>query len=720
MKSPDNFSTFLLGLLLILPCVADAQVHWIPTNGPPGGAISTVCIDSNSRLFIGTEAGGVFESSNEGNKWFARNAGLHTFHMHELEANPRGYIFAVTYDNGVSRWFRDDQPHWTFLDTTINFGAIYSLSCAPSGSVFLGTATYGILRSTDNGNTWDHPDTGIDPKDKQITLVIASNGGLIALGSHLDSSRHSVYHVYNSPDDGGHWSILAPVPSSAQPTAFLALDTNTIFVGDADGKLFRTTNKGVTWQLVYQDTGKFGIYNVVESPQDHHLFLRNNYGDLYRSLDTGLSWQLRSVDTIGGSIYATAIGNNGTMIVGTDFEGVVRSTDEGQHFEAVNNELAATLVYNLAVDKRGMLYAVVEDLVWRTPDRGQTWTRLNIETGEVLSVPALSVDSSNGLYLGILDGVWVSHDSGITWSHTLSSPVPKVDNQCYQIETSTAGTVFAATQYGLFQSTDHGQSWQPDTFGLPKTKAEAVIVGGDGSVYAEDGSEQLYRSSNDGFSWSKIGSSAGITAETSSGIFFELTRLLSRSQDSGQHWQSLSVPDANTSRTLFSVYLDSHGYLYASTDSGIYRSNDNGDTWSSISNGFQDPTASRLSSATRVCEDRRNGIFYAASRGQGVFLGLRDASVLRNNEQATRPALSNAPNPFATQTNISFTLPEPGVVALELRNTMGEIVWSQPLNYLEAGTHTVSIEPVGLASGNYICIVRGGNSTFSKWITLVH
>src|SRR5437868_6770844 len=108
----------LIGLLLLSGAAGSlsAQILWTQTNGPEGGAVSSVTIDSSGRLFAGTEAGGVFGSPDQGSTWFARNAGLRSFHIRELESSPHGYIFGVTYDAGIYRYFNDDLPHWTPLD----------------------------------------------------------------------------------------------------------------------------------------------------------------------------------------------------------------------------------------------------------------------------------------------------------------------------------------------------------------------------------------------------------------------------------------------------------------------------------------------------------------------------------------------------------------------------------------------------------------------------
>jgi photosystem II stability/assembly factor-like uncharacterized protein len=723
----DDMKSLLFPLLIILSIIsastrANAQTLWTQTNGPQGGSLTTVCIDSTRHLLIGTEAGGIFESSDRGDQWFPRNAGLPSLHIRELESSAAGYIYATTTDAGIFRYQRTDQSHWISLDSTFSFGAIYAMAAAPNGHVFIGTARYGVLRSKDNGNSWDAPDIGLDAADIDIRqLTVSSDGHLLAL-----TVTQNTYHLYSSTDDGGHWQKLLLSPSSATPLALLALPNGTIFTGDLLGRVFRSSDNGADWQTVYSDSGHYGIYNLIRSPQNGHLFLHTNFGDFLRSTDSGTSWVKISSDTIGGSQYPTAIDDEGTIYAGTDFEGMLRSEDEGVTFVIINEQLVANLVYQVAVSQQSIIYALTEDLAFRTTDSGNTWKRLNFAIGEELVQPAIAIDSMGTVYIGTIDGIFVSSDSGNTWSNPVGPPLHQTSDQCYAIAAVQGDAVFAATEFGLVTSKDHGQTWSNVTGPVDSINMVGFVAGRNGMLYATDGIGTLYRSTDQGDSWEVAASSSdGVAAVSPEGLFFRVPDShIYRSSDSAETWQQLPVPDSLHSRTVWSILLDNQNNLLASTDSGVYRSSDMGTTWASVSTGLQDPSATRLSAVTRLAQDPKNGMFYAASRGQGVFRSLPYLTSGVKKEQAagTPPATrleQNYPNPFYSSTTIPFMLAEASSVRLEVHDVLGNIIWSRDIPHLEAGNYSAAFSNEDIPSGAYLCVLKTESGVVSKWMTVV-
>ncbi len=79
----------------------------------------------------------------------------------------------------------------------------------------------------------------------------------------------------------------------------------------------------------------------------------------------------------------------------------------------------------------------------------------------------------------------------------------------------------------------------------------------------------------------------------------------------------------------------------------------------------------------------------------------------------------NYPNPFNPYTNIEFTLPQAGLVTLNIYNTLGEKV-AELLNVnLEAGFRTVPFNAGSLPSGVYIYRIEAGSFVQSKKMQLL-
>lgn len=92
------FSTALL-FGLLFNSTANSQT-WEQTNGPYGGDIKSLAINSSGDIFAGTRGGGVFRSIDNGDNW--TESGLTDTYILAIAINSSDHIFAGTV-NGVFR-----------------------------------------------------------------------------------------------------------------------------------------------------------------------------------------------------------------------------------------------------------------------------------------------------------------------------------------------------------------------------------------------------------------------------------------------------------------------------------------------------------------------------------------------------------------------------------------------------------------------------------------
>lgn len=154
---------------------------------------------SGNELFAGTNRGGIFRSSNQGESWTPVN---------------NDSLLTSTIENLVVKG-----PH-----------------------LFAGTLSHGVFRSSDNGATWKH-----------LNLVAGAleNRSLAVLGSMLFAGTHDS-GVYRSINDGDSWT---PVNHGLTREAVgpLVVNENTVFAGAAGTGLFHSTDNGDSW--IAADTG---------------------------------------------------------------------------------------------------------------------------------------------------------------------------------------------------------------------------------------------------------------------------------------------------------------------------------------------------------------------------------------------------------------------------------------------------------------------------------
>ncbi len=246
----------------------------------------------------------------------------------------------------------------------------------------------------------------------------------------------------------------------------------------------------------------------------------------------------------GGDGIALATNPSGDVFVGTQGDGVFRSTDNGETWTGVNNGLTATNVRALAINSASHIFAGTFGGAFRSTDNGDSWTAVNngLEFPFVIS---LAINSSGDIFAGTFEGggVYRSTDNGDNWT--------LVDNgltntYVTSLAINASGHVFAATfGGGAFRSTDNGDGWTGLNTGVPNATFLSLAINASGYIFA--GGDPL-------------GGPVGVL----------------RSTDNGDSWQPVNN-GLTTGNGINALLATPNGSLFAGTyGDGVFRSTDNG------------------------------------------------------------------------------------------------------------------------------------------------
>ncbi len=330
----------------------------------------------------------------------------------------------------------------------------------------------------------------------------------------------------------------------------LSGDPSTIWVASATGGLWRSTNRGTTWDPVFdgQPTGTFGVVALAPSDPDivwagtgeQNNRQSSSWGDgVYRSTDGGATW--------------THLGLDSTRAIGRIL--VDPSDPDVALVGALGNLWAPS-------SQRG---------VYRTSDGGRSWARV------------LFVDSMTG----VVDMARDSKDPDIVYA------------AAYQRLRTPWGFNGGGPGSGIYRSTDGGRTWKRLGGGLPPGPAGRIGLATSartgGLVYAvvEHATRGgIYRSTNAGEHWTRMSDensrpayySALYVDPTDDARLYLLTRWFRTSNDGGATWRTLPTEptyDVGLKGDYHAMWIDpgNSRHFYLAGDGGLYQTWDRGATY---------------------------------------------------------------------------------------------------------------------------------------------
>jgi ligand-binding sensor domain-containing protein len=194
--------------------------------------------------------------------------------------------------------------------------------------------------------------------------------------------------------------------------------------------------------------------------------------------------------------------------------------------------------------------------------------------------------------------------------------------------------IFAGTNVGVARSGDNGDSWEAD---LPGRAVLAFAINNAGHIFAGTIGRGVYRSTDQGKTWSEINS--GLTIPLVLALVINSDQHLFvgtyfggvfRSTDNGDTWAP--VNDGLTETFVPELAVNSAGHLFAGTDAGVFRSTDNGDSWSLNNNGLPAGRvfALAVNAADHIFAGTDSGVFRSTNNGNSweeLNIGLNAPSV---------------------------------------------------------------------------------------------
>lgn len=401
---------------------------------------------------------------------------------------------------------------WTSLGP--DGGDARSLAFDPSNPdrIYLGTSAGELFVSADAGKTWArlaHLGSGQDYVLDDV-VVDPSNPSVVYVAAWSVETKGG--DVFKSTDSGKTWKTLTGISGKSIRAMSLApSDPKVIAVGALDG-VYRSKDAGDTWVKITSAQAELKNFeSIAFDPHNADVIYAGTWHLPWKTSDGGNTWQNIKQGIIEDSdVFSIIVDQvNSSVVFASACSGIYKSEDGGGNFKKVQGiPFSARRTRVLQEDPTNSLivYAGTTEGLWKTQDAGTTWKlaspasyivndvlvdprspqRVLIATDRngVMSsqdgglsfiasnrgfshrqVTSMAVDRKNAdvMYVSLINnrefgGVFVTRDAATTWSK-FDTGLGTQD--IFSLDQTDGGTLVAGTARGLFSFSTGANSWKP-------------------------------------------------------------------------------------------------------------------------------------------------------------------------------------------------------------------------------------------------------------------
>lgn len=428
-------------------------------------------------------------------------------------------VFVSTYYRSDIIYMSDkDGEGWLKRDSGIAFG-----NWIVKGDQIFGAGTSCIYSSVDNGASWQ-PISGSPGNVHSFAL----SGDTIWAG--INASYESIL-LYYSADNGVSWVLTgSPISHGVASIDELLANGSTLFAGTGSG-CFTSSDKGQHWKIWNASSGNSGVECLAKV--DSNTIIAGCRWGLCYTIDNGVNW---SVDTSSSSVL------------------------EFHDFAQSGNKVFAATEYGVFI----------------STDKGITWTQNNVGLPADKSVLHIVI-SDTIAYIGTRgDGLYKSSINQISWKSANKGIDALLNVTAIALRDSL---VYAGTKdIGMYISTDYGNTWKDYNNGFGSYGSVTDLILDGAKIFA---SSNLHGLSVDsaGTGWRHLPLYTPVSLFKKFGDYF-----FANSGNYGlfRYEKNSWISPVDTAYLNVNAMVTDGEIIYAATNSGIYSSNDFGETWKNI------------------------------------------------------------------------------------------------------------------------------------------
>jgi hypothetical protein len=476
----------------------------------------------------------------------------------------------------ASTTLRAQTPFWD--NTEGPYGVtLWAALVTTNGTYYGGSGDGKIYRKLPGQDRWD--------------IVLNTTSTILAMAEFNNTVYASDDHgtLVASTDNGNSWESIAAGLPSDQIRSIALNDNGDMFVGTGEGIYKRVPGKGGVFMWEHKPFNtQYGMFTFAICNNKHGVMYAGSGRGIYRSDDQGETWTISAMDETANSIMSLATNAQGDVYAGTAEQGLfINYANDGEDNTWVSiggDAMVGTQIRQISVIDGSKVFVSVTG-------NGTYYSETNTDWQEVLNE-----DSRAGTFYdqvtdqfvtATMNGLWVS-PYGETFSYSQTG-LPQDISFLTSLQSKVIAMGDGDTK--IYESSDKGNSWT-EVFGNSEGRV---------TCYAEKNNEDRFVGCVGGFNgspwvsayiyldgigrrdWFSLGFPQSVTkintvyitskdsiyVGTNAGIYYIDTRTYNVDE----------LSSVGSGVNVLSLSENPAGYLYASTDNGLYISADHGLHW---------------------------------------------------------------------------------------------------------------------------------------------